>query len=59
VDRKIPIPSLLMIRTIEIKKSVFQSLDCFQVFQKTMPISDWQISRVEFSLIFFPKIPFI
>jgi len=53
VDDKIRIPSswsssLLLIRTVEIKKSLFQSLECFQTFQETMSISDWQIERVNF-----------
>ncbi len=58
MDDKIRIPSswsssLLLIRTVEIKKSLFQSLECFQAFQETMSISDWQIERVNFYKRFF------
>jgi hypothetical protein len=48
LDRKqlnIRIPSsLLMIRTIEINKSSFDTLEFYQIFQQTM--SEWQIERV-------------
>jgi len=53
VDGKIEIPltwssSLLMIRTVEINKSLYKSLECFRAFQESMSISDWEIERVKF-----------
>ncbi len=37
-----------MIRTVQITKSSFNSLECFQDFQETMSLDDWQIERVDF-----------
>ena len=38
--------SILMIRTVSLNKSSFQTLECFQIFQKTMSTLEWQIERV-------------
>ncbi|CAF1139371.1 unnamed protein product [Adineta steineri] len=51
-DSKIRIPSSwsstsLMIRTVLMRKSLYESLACFQDFNKTMSMSDWQIERIE------------
>ncbi|UJR29352.1 hypothetical protein I4U23_010564 [Adineta vaga] len=39
--------SFLMIRTKEITKSSYESLQCVRVFQETMSMSAWQIDRIE------------
>lgn len=52
-ELNIRLPSSLMIRTVEIKKSSFETLECFQIFQQTM--SEWQIERVK-NFLFSKKI---
>ncbi|CAF1221473.1 unnamed protein product [Adineta ricciae] len=51
-DSKIRIPpswssSPLKIRTKEISKSSYETLECIHIFQQTMSMSDWQIDRIE------------
>ncbi|CAF4339246.1 unnamed protein product [Rotaria sp. Silwood2] len=52
LDSKMKIPSLwssslLMIRTIEINKSAYESLECHRVFHETMSTNDWVIERID------------
>ena len=39
--------SPLTIRLVEMNKSSFDELECYQLFQETMSMSEWQIDRID------------
>ena len=53
LNNKIGIPSSwssssLLIRTNQIKPSLYRTFDCVRAFEETMSTSDWQIERVNY-----------